>query len=150
MSIPTDVALYDSGGQLVAFVQFCNKRGTSRAWATEFRRNILAHGGFPQARFFLFITPDRIYLWKNAASAGPEVEPDFEIDAIPIFKPYLKRLRRKVISSEAFELLASGWLSELINFPRLSTERLAWQRALIESGFLKAVTGGKIEFGVAA
>jgi len=44
MSSSADLALYDRNGQLTAVAEVKNKLGTSREWATQLRRNILAHG----------------------------------------------------------------------------------------------------------
>ena len=63
-----DLALYNRDGQLIAVVEVKNKLGTSAIWAAQLRRNILAHGGFQNAPYFLLMTPDRIYLWKDAGT----------------------------------------------------------------------------------
>ncbi|MEQ9481150.1 hypothetical protein [Coleofasciculus sp. F4-SAH-05] len=38
---------------------------TSPDWAAQFRRNILAHGTFYKAPYFLMVFLDRFYLWTS-------------------------------------------------------------------------------------
>lgn len=91
MSSYADLALYNRHGQLTAIAEVKNKPGTSREWATQLRRNTLAHSGHYQAAFFLLVTPDRLYLWKNAGTAPTLIQPQYEINAEPIFTPYFAR-----------------------------------------------------------
>jgi len=86
-----DLALYDHDGRLTAVAEVKNKQGTSREWAAKLRRNLLAHGGHYKADFFLLVTPDRLYVWKDAGTAPTLVQPTYELDAQPIFAPYFER-----------------------------------------------------------
>ena len=51
MTAKSDLVLYDRHGQLAALVIIKNKRGTTRDWATQFRRNILASEALPPVPF---------------------------------------------------------------------------------------------------
>ncbi len=62
MSTRWDLAVYDSQHQLVLVVEVKSIAGASPEWAARLRRNILAHGTFPNAPFFLVALPDRFYL----------------------------------------------------------------------------------------
>jgi hypothetical protein len=106
MSVYADFALYDRNGRLIAVAQVKNKSGTSREWAAKLRRNILAHGGFHSADFFLLLTPDKLYVWKGAGAELAVVLPAIEVDAQPIFKPYFERagVNPADVSGRAFEL----------------------------------------------
>ena len=86
-----DLALYDRDGQLAALADLRRKLGTSRQWASELRRNILAHGGFPTVKFFLVVTPDRLYVWKDAGAEPRLVKPTYEIDARPLLEGESRR-----------------------------------------------------------
>lgn len=90
MSFP-DLTLKDPFGQLKAVFVVKSLCGTSREWAAEMRRNILAHGGFPKTEFFGLVMPDRIYLWKDAGVEPLVVPPSHEIDTRSIFEPYFSR-----------------------------------------------------------
>jgi hypothetical protein len=152
MSPHADLALYDRDGQLTAVAEIKNKVGTSREWAAKLRRNILAHGGFRSIDFFLLVTPDRLYLWKDAGSEPTLVEPTYEVDAHPLLEPYFARagVHPADVSGRAFELVVAAWLADLVRSAG-SPENLAdQQRWLVESGFLGAVRNGRVEYEVAA
>lgn len=146
-----DLVLYDRYGRLVAAAEIKNKRGTSSDWAAKLRRNILAHGGFPHVDFYLIITPDRLYLWKGAGEQPDLIHPTYEADARPIFKPYFERTRVAPadVSSHAFELVVASWLGDLMRSEEPAQKFANGERWLVESGFLDAVKGGRIEYEVA-
>ncbi|MBI4470507.1 MAG: hypothetical protein HY650_14415 [Acidobacteria bacterium] len=147
-----DLVLYDRHGQLAAVAEIKNKLGTSRQWAALLRRNILAHGGFRSVNFFLLVTPDRLYLWKEVGEESIPVEPTYEVDAHPLLEPYFTNagIDPTNISGRAFELVVAAWLADLIrsegSFDNLPGED-SW---LVESGFLAAVKNGRIEYEVPA
>src|SRR5436190_15490117 len=152
MSFNADLALYDSHGQLAALADIRKRLGTSGKWATALRRNILAHGGFPSVEFFLVVTPDRLYVWKNAGMEPRLVKPTYEVDARPLLEPYFKRIRRDPaeISGEGFELLVGSWLADLTRSgmaPEQVSEPDSW---LMQSGFLNAVRNGRVDYQLAA
>ena len=141
-----DLAAYDRSGQVMVLVQIKTKLGASREWAERFRRNIIAHGSLPPAKFFLLVLPDRFFLWEGAAQS-PE-----EHDAGPVLRPYFERagVTPDAISSAGFELIVSSWLSEVLRAdPTLddSDKLPAW---LIESGLLDAIQGGYVRHEAAA
>ena len=151
MSIPMDLAIYDSGGQLAAVVEVKAKRGTSRTWAAEFRRNLLTHGGNYRPIYFLIVTPDRIYLWKNAGTIPQILDPDYEIDARLIFKPYLDaaHLGEDRISGGAFEIIVMSWLNRLTIAPSFDDDLPEHEKLLMASGLLDVLRDGKVEQEIA-
>ena len=146
-----DLALYDRDGQLIAVVEVKNKQGTSREWAAKFRRNMLVHGGYYKADFFLLVTPDRLYIWKNAGTTPTLVEPTYELDAQPLFAPYFERagVNPSDISGQAFELVVAAWLGDLIRLAEQPESLRNGQSWLVETGLLDAVKNGRIEYEVA-
>jgi len=151
MASRADLALYDRNGQLTAVAELKNKLGTSREWATQLRRNILAHGGYYSADFFLLVTPDRLYVWKNAGTAPALIPPTYEIDTQPIFAPYFKSagVTHGHVSGHAFELIVAAWLGDLARSEKEPETLANGQGWLVESGFLKAVRDGRIEYEIA-
>jgi len=147
-----DLALYDRDGQLAAVAEIKNKIGTSREWAARLRRNILAHGGFRSIDFFLLVTPDRLYLWKDAGGEATLVEPTYEVDAHPLLEPYFSRagVDPADVSGRAFELVVAAWLADLIRSngpPEKLADEQTW---LAASGLLDAVRNGRVAYEVAA
>jgi hypothetical protein len=149
MAAQPDFILYDRHGRLAAVIEANATRGTSSRWAAEFRRNLLAYDAFRYAPFFLLVTPDRLYLWKeNLKSAEPPslIPPDHELDADPFFRPFLSRVGREDVSRASFGLIVMSWLGDLI----LQLPGIPWQSELEESGLLQAVKDGRIVYPAAA
>lgn len=148
MALCADLALYDGSGRLTAIVEVKNRFGTSAEWAARTRRNILAHGGRWRSDFFLLITPDRLYVWKDAGGDPVERLPKYEADLGPIFAPYFENadLDPRKVSGQAFELLVAAWLSDLTRSSSRPKDREHQQDWLDESGFGTAVRDGRIEY----
>lgn len=151
MTIQPDLVLYDRSGRLAVMVEVKTKRGTTKEWATQLRRNLLAHDeAILRAPFFLLVTPDRLYLWKSMkGDAGPEpllLPPQFELDARPLFSPYLERaaLELEQISAQAFELVVMSWLGDL------TRRDSSGQTRLDDSGLPEAARDGRIAAPIAA
>ena len=142
-----DFVGYDSRGQVVLLAEAKSRSGTSDKWASQLRRNILAHGALPQAPFFLIATPDRIYLWKEQGLSAAEAPPDLILNAGDALAPYLERLRPSVsqLSPEAFEFVVLSWLSDLARSPSTEAPQNSTLRWLSESGFLDSIRNAQIE-----
>ena len=147
-----DLVLYDRNGQLIAVAEVKTKFGTSREWAAQLRRNVLAHGGFRDADFFLLVTPDTLYIWKEAGIEPIVSPPTYVIDARPILKPYFEaaHIDPNLINGRAFELVVGAWLSDLTRSEKESEKLSNKKDWLAESGLLNAIKNGRIEYEAAA
>ncbi|MGF1481413.1 MAG: hypothetical protein ACFB4I_18340 [Cyanophyceae cyanobacterium] len=145
-----DLSVEDSKGQLALVVEVKRKTNASPEWAAQLRHNILAHGTFPQAPYFLLVFPDKFYLWSEANTQLDLSKPTYTIDAHPILEPYLTQagVTAEQISGQSLEFIVASWLGEIIHSKNLS-ERNS-QRWLIESGLYAAIAGGKFEYEAAA
>jgi len=148
-----DFVLHSRDQRLTTLVEVKSRPNTSSSWATQLRRNRLAHGN-PSRRgdYLVLATPDRLYLWKGAGDDPAPLQPSFEADARPLFAPYFQRagVKAEGASPQAFELVVAAWLGDLVRAaePR---EKLATQQPwLVDSGFLDAVVGGQIQYATAA
>lgn len=152
MTQVADIVGYNPDGQLSLLVEIKSKTDTSRPWATRLRRNILAHGGVPNSRFLLIALPDRLYLWRDVGNLAESVEPTYEIDATPFFRPYYEqaRISPDQLSERSFELIVTSWLNELILSGVPVTVPEAQRQALLETGLLEALQGGSIAVEVPA
>ncbi len=110
-----------------------------------FIRNILAHGTFPEAPYFLMVFPDKFYLWTDAEANLDRSEPTYTIDARSILEPYFKQAGVKAdhISRQSLELIILSWLGQIIYSDKLPENIEASQRWLIDSGLYAALAGGK-------
>ena len=155
MATTPDFFLYDRIGRLAAVVEVRNTHGMSSEWAAELRRNLLAHfEAYRGAPIFVLVTPERIYLWKDAPTdleeESPPAPPDYEVDASPLFDPYLEQTRLKLrledISRPAFELIVISWLGDLIR----QAPKAYGAGGLKDSGLAEATRNGRIAEPVAA
>lgn len=148
MTVRADLSLYDCSGRLTAVAEIKNRLGTSPEWAALTRRNILAHGEYRSADYFILVTPDRLYLWKDVGTEPVQILPTYEADTQSEFTPYFERagVDPRHVSGHTFELIVSAWLSDVIRSEgaaEKSTEDRSW---LTKSGFRSAVRDGHIEY----
>lgn len=147
-----DLSVDNRNGQLALVVEVKRKTNVSPEWAAKLRRNILAHGTFPKAPYFLMVFPDKFYLWSNAEAYQDQSEPTYTVDASPILQPYFERagVAADHISGASLELIVASWLGEIIHSNQLPENIDASQQWLIESGLYSALVGGKLEHEAAA
>lgn len=147
-----DLSVDNRNGQLALVVEVKRKTNISPEWAAKLRRNILAHGTFPKAPYFLMVFPDKFYLWSNTEAYQDQSKPTYTIDASPILQPYFERVgvTSDQISGDSLELIVSSWLGEIIHSEQLPESMDASQQWLIESGLYAALVGGKFEHEAAA
>src|SRR5258708_1555818 len=139
-----DFAIYDQAGRLVAVAEAKKRQGITSAWAREWARNFLAHGGATSPPYLLLFTPDHVYLWKRPVESG-ETEPTHILDASALFRSYYSRpeVDPERISSQGFELLVGSWLHDVLHRPWPTSDEDV--RSLEQSGFLEAVRDGHVE-----
>lgn len=147
-----DLSVDGRDGQLALVVEVKRKTNVSLDWAVGLRRNILAHGTFPKAPYFLMVFPDKFYLWSNAEAYQDQSEPTYIVDASPILQPYLERagVTAEQISGESLELIVAAWLGEIIHVDQAPDTIDDSQKWLFESGLYAAITGGEFEHEAAA
>jgi len=147
-----DLLVYNRDGQLVLVVEIKRKTNVSTDWAAKLRRNILAHGVFPKAPYFLIALLDKFYLWTNAEADLSLSEPNYTIDARPILKPYFERagITAEKISGKSLELIITSWLGEIIHSEKLPENLNTSHDWLIDSGLYTALAGGKFEYEAVA
>ena len=145
MSFRPDLALYDRDGQLRAVAEVKNRLGTSQRWAAQTRRNILAHGALGLSDYFLLVTPDRIYVWKDVGVEPVEVPPSYEGESAPLFARYFSGagITPDKATGQAFEMLVAAWLGDLTRRPR--DEAAPGEDWLDASGLRAAALDGRVE-----
>jgi hypothetical protein len=145
-----DLSVHDQNDQLILVVEVKAILNTSPEWAAKLRRNIFAHGTFPEAPFFLIVCPDKLYLWTNALIQKDQVLPNYVIDASQIFQPYFDRVEVTPTNiGQNLELIVSSWLGEIIYGENAVTIMDESQRWLIDSGLYEALHGGEINKAIA-
>lgn len=142
-----DFSVDNRNGQLALVVEVKSKINASPEWAARLRRNILAHGTFPKAPYFLIVFPDKFYLWTDAGVHLDQSEPTYTIDARSILQPYFEQagVTADQISGQSFELIVASWLEEIIYSEKSPEDVDESQRWLVDSGLYAALAGGKFE-----
>lgn len=146
-----DFIAYDPKGQIILVGEVKSRAGTSEKWATGFRRNMLAHGTVPDAPFFLIVTPERLYFWKQDQSEHNDSPPEFTFDTRKEFKHYFADSDKTpgIVGEQALEFLVLSWLKEIA---RRSPERVTNEpsmRWLADSGLLKSLEEAHFESNLA-
>lgn len=144
LRVQYDFAAYDQTGRPKVVVEAKRRFGSSAEWASQFRRNLLAHGRPLPGELFVIVAPDRIYTWR--AGAQGDAHPDAVIDAVPLLAPYFERAHTEPdkIDPMAFELLVAWWLEDVARQAQAPDERLK------ASGLAEALAGARIAREVAA
>ncbi len=147
-----DLLIDDRNGQLMLIVEIKRKTNVSSEWASQFRRNLLAHGTVPKAPYFLMAFPDKFFLWTDAEAHLEQSEPTYTIDARPLLQPYFERagVTAEQISRQSFELIVTSWLADMMHSEQLSENVEDSKRWLIESGLYASLVGGKFVHEAAA
>ena len=132
---------------MILLAEAKSRVGTSAEWATQFRRNILAHGTLPNAQFFLIATPERMYFWKQDRPGVLDAPPEFTIDAATEFKPYFDKLGKtsQGVSGQALELLVLSWLTEIARTGDARSKKDPSRRWLADSGHFDSLEKARIE-----
>jgi hypothetical protein len=142
-----DVVVYSPDKRLQLVVEVKRKPRAAhnlRKWATNVRRNLLAHTGIPTAPYFLLaVLPNRFYLWRNNDPFHFDLPPDHEINAEKTLKPYFDQLAVSPDSATEYNLEAvvTSWLADLVKSRRSNDPTLEW---LYNSGLFDAIKNGSV------
>ena len=101
--------------------------------------------GLPRPVGTYSVTPDRLYVWKDAGDEPIEVPPTYEEDITRTFAHYFNSagLAATQISGAAFELVVAAWLADLTR--KTNPAHRVNQEWLEQSGFRTAVQDGRVE-----
>jgi hypothetical protein len=146
MAYLADIVAFSPDGKPALVVEVKSKVKADAAWAAKMRRNLAAHGGMPEAKFFLLAMPDHFYLWKDRVADPAEVEPAYDIDPTYILRPYFERtgLSPGSVSRDAFEFLVYGWLGNLLQSEDLPKELAENEGWILESGLFDELKGARL------
>ena len=142
-----DLVAYDPFGQPILLAEVKSTHRDSDVWATQFRRNLLAHGTLPKAPFFLIATPDHLYFWRQEDPSTGEEPPQFTMDATRELKPYFERFKQtpEKTGGQVLELILFSWLVDLAQSGEARAKQDPSLNWLSESGLLDALRSARIE-----
>lgn len=147
-----DLVLKNTYGQPILSVEVKCKLNKESSWATQFRRNLLAHELAPITPYFLMALPDRFYLWTDSSAHQEDDDPDYIIDATSIFVPYVQRTGNpmETIGEYGLEMLLMSWFTEVMQPEAYADGRLAEYPWLIDSGLYAEFVGNAATIEVSA
>jgi hypothetical protein len=144
-----DLAVSDRFQRLTLTVEVKKKFGATEKWAAETRVNLVVHGFYPIAPYFLLVTPEKFFLWTSERNNLEETLPNYVADAQEQLKPYLDELgfNLEKIDTYIFEQVVSLWLKYSVLYPKVNTQKANW---LEDSGLAKDILYGNLllEVGV--
>ncbi|MCW3106471.1 MAG: hypothetical protein JWQ09_977 [Segetibacter sp.] len=146
-----DILVYDRNRQVVVIIEAKSKFNTTKEWAAQMRRNMLAHNLLPTAPYFLLALPDVFYFWKEPNFALDIVYPTLQIDPKPFLEPLADIINVSLnrISGQRFELIIATWLNNVFTSTKeeLLRNNQSW---IIETGLFEKISGGYIRVAEAA
>src|SRR5438309_1623509 len=105
-----DILIRDDQGYPVAVVEVNNRQNLSREVATELRHNLIDYGIPSRVPYFLILSQDVGFLWKESKLENLDAPPDYEFPMNSVMIRYWKRNPEERLLGLAFELLVLQWL----------------------------------------
>lgn len=141
-----DILVRDSSGEPVLAVEVKARRGVDQAWAAELRRNLRAHGASLPGRFFMIVTAEQAYLWRESDRPSTASELPEAVAATPDLMAGVAGAER--VDGHALEFLVSSWLAGVAASE--SPEQLSGpsRTFLVETGLYDELRGATVAFEV--
>jgi hypothetical protein len=143
----SDLVVHGADESLLALVDIWNWANLSAETATQIRRDLIADGHASQwARFFLIVSQDAGYLWKQDPTRQSENEPPtVDFPMTPVIARYLpsfadgRRLNRSQMT-----LALLQWLWDMANG---FANRVEVSEAVIQQGtdFVELMRGARVK-----
>jgi len=138
-----DIVVYSKYDKLQLVIEVKKKSGSTSEWAANIRRNLLAHTLIQPSPFFLLVSPNHLYLWKNATSVDVS-PPDYEANTDEVLSQYTEQpdLNLDDISEYSLEMLVTSWLNDLTRpepTRKMNGTNFDW---VYESGLYEAIKDG--------
>jgi hypothetical protein len=119
-------------------------RNLSTGDAAQLRRNLLAHGTAPPANFFLLLSPQHFFLWKDGKTVDIR-PPDYTIEAPPILQRKMGDVPIERLTPISFEMVVFSWLDEVIHCPTKDDATAVAGNWVVESGLYDAIHNGVLK-----
>ncbi|HEX8228302.1 MAG TPA: hypothetical protein VF826_03195 [Chloroflexia bacterium] len=138
-----DIVIRNSDGNVVAAVEVKNSANLSREVAIDLRRTLIEHGYVPATPYFIILSQDSGFLWKDVSAVALDASPTQEFSMRPVMQRYLPQLDPKErLSGSVLELFILQWLNEIAANGQHSP--VDPERQLATSGFLDSLRDATI------
>lgn len=138
-----DLLISDRAGRPVAVVELKNRQDLRRDIAVQLRRNLAVHGALRSPPYFLLLSQDTGYLWKDAPAHDLLAPPLREFPMRAVVARYSGRgsAADRLPESE-FAALVFRWLQSLTQ--AIDGARDDAESSLQEAGLLEEIRGGSV------
>lgn len=137
-----DILISNQDGTPIAAVEIKNRQHLTPEVATVLRRNLAVHGYAPSVPYYLLLSQDVGYLWKNTQPHGIDAPPDYQFPMGNVISRYLKSEAHPRLSGAELELVVVQWLITLTLEPAEPHEEP--ENSLVTAGFLNAIQGASV------
>jgi hypothetical protein len=143
-SVAADITVYGEDGWPVADVEIKNPIEMTSETASAIRRNLSSYGLVrEQTPYFLIISQDTGFLWRQAAPGQADDPPLVEFAMSPVVAHYLRWFSPEDrLSGNSLGFVVAGWLLDLST--RTGPMFAAAASTFAGTGFLEAIEGGKV------
>jgi hypothetical protein len=137
-----DILIRSPQGYPIAVVEVRNRQNLSRDVATQLRHNLIDYGLPSRVPYFMLLSQDVGYLWKEAKQENADVPPTYEFPMDNVVSRYWKSDSEKRLYAEALELLILQWLSDLTKGMQKDVEEP--EKTLAIAGFNESIKGAAV------
>lgn len=130
----------------IAAIEIKNLREWPESLSSAMRRNMIVHGVLPKVPFFLLLSQEKGFAWRD--SGGPEDEPldrkpDTEFPLAPIVRRYAPAgLTDHWLRGAELEFIVLRWLDDLATGKRHDGDKA--EEALEAIGFIQAIENASV------
>lgn len=137
-----DILIRDSEGYPIAVVEVKNIQNLSRNVAMELRHNLIEYGVPARVPYFLLLSQDVGFLWKESTQLDTDAPPDYEFSMDKVITRYLKEDSKQRLYESILGLVVFQWLNDLATNPGNQNEEP--EKTLALSGFSKSIKDATI------
>lgn len=108
-----DLIVEDPDGRFVATIEIKNLLNLTSDTATQLRHNMAIRGSLLQTPYFLILSQDTGFLWKEAWKQEPDAPPTYEFPMSSVWGRYVTRKPGERLYKIELEFLVLQWLTDL-------------------------------------
>lgn len=141
-----DIIVQSSDRQFIAIIEIKNVPDLSRDTATLIRRNSMLYSLLPQTPYFLLLSQEVGFLWKDAWQEGPDTPPTYQFAMDKVVTRYLQEQPTKRLYEMELEFLVLRWLNDITEGKRTTNEEP--ERTLAQAGLVQLMKEANVTLGV--
>ena len=137
-----DILIQNPDGDPIAVIEVKNIENLTRDEATQVRRSLADYGVPLDVPFFLLLSQDVGFLWKDSRHENLDAPPTYVFPMGNVVARFSDRKAGEILYAAEFSILILRWLNHLTLKPQDNIKEP--ERTLALSGFLEAITGANV------